>query len=225
MGEAEMEEGEDDMIEEEEEDIEKYLDDQDEEEEMKDQLKIPSDLEDGDDDDVDGGDDEEAEVDEDEEFGQFGDHEMENEVFNLAKENNEMIIDEPQQPKVFANTETLERIDRLEDQMVSKTGAPKAWQLTGETNSKHRPLNSLLAEHLDFNTVSKLPPTITQEKSTNIEGVIKQRILDELFDDPVRRYLPGNKKRGGDDDNAFDFTKSKKGLGELYEDDYRQKLL
>jgi len=49
--------------------------------------------------------------------------------------------------------------------------------------------------------------------------------LDELFDDPVRRYLPGNKKRRGDDDNAFDFTKSKKGLGELYEDDYRQKLL
>jgi len=125
MGEAEMEEGEDDMIEDEEEDIEKYLDDQDEEEEMKDQLKIPSDLEDGDDDDVDGGDDEEAEVDEDEEFGQFGDHEMENEVFNLAKENNEMIVDE--QPKVFANTEMLERIDRLEDQMVSKTGAPKAW--------------------------------------------------------------------------------------------------
>ncbi len=54
--------------------------------------------------------------------------------------------------------------------------------------------------------------------------MIKQRILDELFDDPVRRYLPGGKK-GGDDDNAFDFTKSKKGLGELYEDDYRKKLL
>ncbi len=54
--------------------------------------------------------------------------------------------------------------------------------------------------------------------------MIKQRILDELLDDPVRRYLPGG-KRGDEDDNGFDFTKSKKGLGELYEDDYRKKLL
>lgn len=100
----------------------------------------------------------------------------------------------------------------------------KSWQLTGEVQSKARPLNSLLEEHLDFNTVSKLPPTITQEKSTNIEGMIKQRIMDELFDDPVRRYLPGG-KRGDDDDNHMDFSKSKKGLGELYEDDYRKKLL
>ena len=48
--------------------------------------------------------------------------------------------------------------------------------------------------------------------------------MDELFDDPVRKYLRG-KKGGDDDDNGFDFTKSKKGLGELYEDDYRKKLL
>lgn len=40
----------------------------------------------------------------------------------------------------------------------------------------------------------------------------------------MRRYLPGGKK-GDDDDAGFDFTKSKKGLGELYEDDYRKKLL
>lgn len=54
--------------------------------------------------------------------------------------------------------------------------------------------------------------------------MIKQRVLDELFDDPVRKYLRGQKE-GDDDDNGFDFTKSKKGLGELYEDDYRKKLL
>jgi len=95
--------------------------------------------------------------------------------------------------------------------------------LTGEVASKARPVNSLLEEHLDFNTVSKLPPTITQEKSTNIEGLIKQRILDELFDDPIRRYLSG--KKHDDEEDGFDFTKSKKGLGELYEDDYRKKLL
>jgi hypothetical protein len=45
-----------------------------------------------------------------------------------------------------------------------------------------------------------------------------------LFDDPVRKYLRGQKE-GDDDENGFVFSKSKKGLGELYEDDYRKKLL
>ena len=53
--------------------------------------------------------------------------------------------------------------------------------------------------------------------------MIKQRILDELFDDPIRRYLSG--KKHDDEEDGFEFTKSKKGLGELYEDDYRKKLL
>lgn len=99
----------------------------------------------------------------------------------------------------------------------------KGWQLLGEATASARPVNSLLAEHLDFNTASKLPPVITQEKSTSIEAMIKQRIADELFDDPVRKYIKGGKRDDGDD--LFDFTKSKKGLGELYEDDYRKKLL
>ena len=47
--------------------------------------------------------------------------------------------------------------------------------------------------------------------------------MDELFDDPVRKYIKGGKK--DNDDDHFDFTKSKKGLGELYEDEYRKKML
>lgn len=99
--------------------------------------------------------------------------------------------------------------------------------MIGEVSSKVRPLNSLLNEHLDFNTVSKLPPTITQEKSTNIEALIKQRILDELFDDPIRKYISNKKGKGAgqDEDNGIEFGKSKRGLGELYEEDYRRKLV
>lgn len=47
--------------------------------------------------------------------------------------------------------------------------------------------------------------------------------MDELFDDPVRKHLSGGKKDY--DNDGFDFTKSKKGLGELYEDEYRKKML
>lgn len=49
--------------------------------------------------------------------------------------------------------------------------------------------------------------------------------MDELYDDPIRKYIKDGRRGGGQDDDAFDFTKSKKGLGELYEDDYRKKLL
>lgn len=37
--------------------------------------------------------------------------------------------------------------------------------------------------------------------------------MDELFDDPIRKYIKGS-KGGDDEDSLFDFTKSKKGLGE-----------
>ena len=87
-----------------------------------------------------------------------------------------------------------------------------------------RPMNSLLEEHLDFSLANKLPPTITKETTYTIENAIKQRILDELFDDPVRIYVQ-NSKRNINDDDAFDFIKSKKGLGDLYEDDLRNKLI
>ena len=38
----------------------------------------------------------------------------------------------------------------------------------------------------------------------------------------MRKFI--EKKKGHDDDNMFDFTKSKKGLGELYEEDFKKKL-
>ena len=243
-GESEQYSGEDDL--------EKYLDDQDEEEEMMDQIKIPSDLEDADEDDDFGSDRDigsskkknKKHVNEDDEFNQFNDdddmseedlgepEDNENAVFSLAKENNEMhdpnslnAAAAPSKAISYTNQDMVSKIERLENQMVSGKDpvSKKGWQLQGEATAISRPQNSLLAEHLDFNTVSKLPPTITQEKSTSIEALIKQRIMDELFDDPVRKFLHGGKK--GQDDDGFDFTKSKKGLGELYEDDYRKKLL
>ena len=50
---------------------------------------------------------------------------------------------------------------------------PKEWQMTGEAQAKDRPHGSLLAVHLDFNTATRLPPTITKETTTTIEALIK----------------------------------------------------
>jgi U3 small nucleolar RNA-associated protein MPP10 len=99
---------------------------------------------------------------------------------------------------------------------------PKAWHLTGEATAKDRPANSLLEVHLDFNTATRLPPTITKETTDNIEALIKQRVLDELFDDPILRK--GGKRKIAND-FEINFTKNKKGLGEQYQDDLQKKLL
>jgi hypothetical protein len=43
-------------------------------------------------------------------------------------------------------------------------------------------------------------------------------VLDELFDDPVL-IKGGPKRKGNREDFDMDFAKSKKGLGDLYQDD------
>ena len=51
--------------------------------------------------------------------------------------------------------------------------------------------------------------------------MIKQRVLDEMFDDPIRKVHSSDNKH---DDFTLDFTKSKRGLGDEYADDYSKKL-
>ena len=53
--------------------------------------------------------------------------------------------------------------------------------------------------------------------------MIKQRVLDELFDDPVRKSIK-SKKKGGDIEDTLNYYKSTKGLGDMYEDDLKQKV-
>ena len=101
---------------------------------------------------------------------------------------------------------------------------PKAWTLTGEATNRERPLNSLLDVHLDFNAATKLPPIITKEVTIKIEELIKQRVLDELFDDPVL-LAENRRKKLNKGETEMDFTKNKKGLGDLYAEDMANKLL
>lgn len=98
----------------------------------------------------------------------------------------------------------------------------KDWQMTGEVKAKERPVNSLLEVHLDFNTATKLPPTITKETTNAIEALVKQRVLDELFDDPVLQM--GGPRKGLKNDTELDFNKSKSGLGDLYSQDFQKAL-
>jgi U3 small nucleolar RNA-associated protein MPP10 len=114
------------------------------------------------------------------------------------------------------NRNLANQMDRIEDEMV----APKDWTLKGEINAVERPLNSLLAEHLDFDVATKMAPKVTKEVNNNIEDMIKSRILEELFDDPIRKQRAQPKVRVAAED-LMDYEKNKKGLADVYEHDYK----
>lgn len=97
---------------------------------------------------------------------------------------------------------------------------PKNWATRGEAKAKDRPVNSLLEEDLEFERAGKVVPIITEETTKTIEDIIKQRILDNNFDDVERRrpvdpnaFLPSRYLEVQD-------TKSGKSLAEIYEEDF-----
>jgi U3 small nucleolar RNA-associated protein MPP10 len=116
----------------------------------------------------------------------------------------------------------LSEIRKLEAQNVAK----RSWTLSGEARANDRPLNSLLEEDLDFERTGKPVPVITKEVSEDIEALIKRRILNREFDEVLRRrpdeILTGPLGRRGALPEV-DGTRSKKGLAELYEEEYQKR--
>lgn len=62
---------------------------------------------------------------------------------------------------------------------------------------------------------------ITQEYSNKLEDIIKQRILDEAFDDRQRVVMDNIIKENF---TQFSRDKSEKGLADLYEDEFKSQL-
>lgn len=115
----------------------------------------------------------------------------------------------------------LAEIRRLEAEAIKA----KKWTLSGEATAGARPVNSLLEEDLDFEHIGKPVPVITQEVTEDIEALVKRRILEQSFDEVRRRYGTGF----GEDDNTarrglvdLDDQQSKKGLADIYEENYQE---
>ncbi|WAQ82708.1 hypothetical protein PtA15_3A72 [Puccinia triticina] len=105
-------------------------------------------------------------------------------------------------------------------QLEAENVAKKEWMMKGEAASKDRPQNSLLEEVLEFEHIQKLAPAVTEEKTQNLESLIKQRILEGNYDDVVRKrpidpkaFLPSRLLELED-------TQASKSLTEIYEDEY-----
>ncbi|KAK5814660.1 U3 small nucleolar ribonucleoprotein complex, subunit Mpp10 [Linnemannia elongata] len=133
----------------------------------------------------------------------FGLEEEEADSENLSKH-------EQMQRKMKAQIEALEQ----------ENVAPKDWTKKGEARSSDRPLNSLLEEDLEFETVAKPIPVITAESTQTLEDMIKERILAGNWNDVVRKAAPNNKAFNPSSRVEISDEKSKKSLAELYEDDY-----
>ncbi|KAJ2723029.1 U3 snoRNP protein [Coemansia sp. Benny D115] len=107
-------------------------------------------------------------------------------------------------------------ISKLEDEAVEK----KDWTMIGEVTSTARPKDSLIGEHLEFDHVQKPVPLATQEATQTLEDMIRQRILNEQWDDVKRKKDIQAHPFKPSEFIELNDKASKKSLAEVYEAEY-----
>jgi U3 small nucleolar RNA-associated protein MPP10 len=162
------------------------------------------------------GDDEEEEEEEEQEISD--EKKIEKIVNELKKEEDFDSEELAQLDPHYARRKALkDQIKQLEEENLSK----KEWALQGEVSSKARPLDSLIDKNIEFDTALRPVPIITKEFTSNLEDIIKKRIMEEAWDDVVRKkvidipYKP---------EIHLNKEKSDKGLAEIYEKQYKDKI-
>ncbi|PSR96701.1 U3 small nucleolar ribonucleoprotein [Actinidia chinensis var. chinensis] len=113
---------------------------------------------------------------------------------------------ENQKQNLSTHEKHLEKLHAKIEQMEQANLEPKTWTMQGEVTAAKRPKNSALEVDLDFEHNVRPAPVITEEGH---------------FDDVQKAPdLPSKAPR---EMKELDETKSKKGLAEIYEDEYVQK--
>ncbi|KAL3618054.1 hypothetical protein CASFOL_038375 [Castilleja foliolosa] len=113
---------------------------------------------------------------------------------------------------------------RLRSEMKAMEKAnmePKPWDMQGEVTAVKRPENSALEVDLDFEHNVRPAPVITEEVTASLEELIQKRVLEGRFDD--NQKPPTLMAKAPRENKELDENKSKKGLAEIYEDEYAQK--
>lgn len=118
---------------------------------------------------------------------------------------------EKERENVRAKIEEMERAN-----LESKT-----WTMQGEVTAAKRPKNSALEVDLDFEHNVRPPPVITEEVTASLEDLIQKRILEGRFDDVQK--APRLPSKAPKEVKEMDENKSKKGLAEIYEEEFVQK--
>ncbi|KAI5683382.1 hypothetical protein M9H77_04610 [Catharanthus roseus] len=123
--------------------------------------------------------------------------------------------------KLSTHEKELQNMRSTIEQMEKANLEPKTWTMQGEVTATKRPKNSALEVDLDFEHNARPAPVITEEVTASLEELIQKRILEGRFDDVQKPpTLPSRVPR---EVKEVDENKSKKGLAEVYEEEYVQK--
>lgn len=115
----------------------------------------------------------------------------------------------------------LEKLRAEIEEMERANMEPKSWTMQGEVTAAKRPKNSALEVDLDFEHNVRPVPQTTEESTASLEELIQKRIIEGQFDDVQRP--PNLFAKAPREKKELDENKSKKGLAELYEEEYAQK--
>ncbi|XP_050224643.1 M phase phosphoprotein 10 isoform X2 [Mercurialis annua] len=116
----------------------------------------------------------------------------------------------------------LEKLKSEIEMMEKANMEPKTWTMRGEVTAASRPKNSALEVDLDFEHNVRPAPVITEEVTASLEDMIKSRLIEGRFDDVIK--LPSLPSTAPKEVKEMDENRSKKGLAEVYEDEYVQKI-
>ncbi|XP_068060256.1 U3 small nucleolar ribonucleoprotein protein MPP10 [Anomalospiza imberbis] len=148
-------------------------------------------------------------------------------TFNLPDDSEAEDVTEGQLEKGINPSEIKSSFEKRQEKMSKKIKSleealleEKPWQLKGEVTGQKRPENSLLEETVLFDHAVRMAPVITEETTFQLEDLIKQRILDEAWDDVVPKEKPKEEAFEYKKRISLDHEKSKLSLAEIYEQEY-----
>ncbi|NWZ89263.1 MPP10 protein, partial [Nesospiza acunhae] len=148
-------------------------------------------------------------------------------TFSLPDDSETEDVPEVQLEKDISPSEIKSSFEKRQEKMSKKIKSleealleEKPWQLKGEVTGQKRPENSLLEETVLFDHAVRMAPVITEETTFQLEDLIKQRILDEAWDDVVPKEKPKEEASEYKKRISLDHEKSKLSLAEIYEQEY-----
>lgn len=171
-------------------------------------------------------DDEEEEV-EDEEDDQEDDEDSmkgdANDDTQTAEDKVTQLLGAPKKESKSTFEKERERELELMEQLEEENLTEKPWYLKGEVANAQRPQNSALEEHLEYDIAVRQKPIVTEDTTGQVEKIILGRIRIKAWDDVERKVRPTVDPFEFKKKLVLEQEKSKKGLAEIYEEEYLKK--